>query len=116
MIRNFKVHLLLLSLFSLLTTVKAQNTEAQQPNTASPIATPNVPKPTTTTSPAEPGNTNPNREFNFEGDVIEAQKNKPILILDSQDVGLDIEDIIYNRTNFDEYFQIEKNNKPQFAK
>ncbi|MCK6597834.1 MAG: hypothetical protein L6Q37_05680 [Bdellovibrionaceae bacterium] len=116
MLHKFKVYLLLLLLFSLQTRVNAQNPGSQEPNTVTPISTSTGSKSVTATLPTEPANSNTNREFNFEGDVIEAQKNKPILILDSQDVGLDIEDIIYNRTNFDEYFQIEKNNKPQFAK
>ncbi len=74
---------------------------------------------------SEPNDTPPNpgektgsksRSFEIEGDTIEASRTRPEVFFDVQSSPIDLDDVIYTRTNFDDYFKSDMQLRPGFAK
>ncbi len=107
----------------------AQNSEQQTiQETASPgnvetiLAAPSPsPLPTQTITPST--STEPQQEkeesngnYNLDGLVVEGRKSKVDALLDLKELTIDIDEVMFIKSNFDDYFAIEKNSRPFFAK
>lgn len=77
---------------------------AQIPPVAPPATTPGA-----TTSGKE-------NTLNFDGDVIEGERKRPDLFLQLRSDELSIESIIYTRPDFNDFFELEKDARPQYIK
>lgn len=56
------------------------------------------------------------RSFEIEGDVIQGQRTRPDMFLDLKSLSVDLDEVIYTRSNFDDYYRAEKKMRPGFAK
>ncbi len=54
--------------------------------------------------------------YNLEGVLIEGRKSKVDSLIDLKEFNTDLDDVIFNRTNFDDYVEIDVKMRPQFAK
>lgn len=63
------------------------------------------------------GTSAPNpHNYNLEGVVIEGRKSKVDTLVDLKDFNVEIEEVMFSRTNFDDYFEVDIKLRPYFAK
>ena len=79
-------------------------------------APPSLPKEglTPLTSPAT--SDSPPHFYNLEGVVIEGRKSKVDTLVDLKDFNIELEEVIFSRTNFDDFFEVDLKLRPTFAK
>lgn len=52
--------------------------------------------------------------LDFEGEVIEGERKKPDLILQIAPQDLSFESLLYKRTDFNDFLEVDKNTRPRF--
>lgn len=65
---------------------------------------------------AQTENTNVSETQNMDAEVIEGEHKKPELYLDLKSSEVKFDDVIYNRSDFNDFFKTEKSNHPIFVK
>ena len=55
----------------------------------------------------------PEAVLNFEGDVIEGEKRKPDLFMQSNVQNLDLDSILYIRNNFNDFHAVDSQRRPK---
>lgn len=52
--------------------------------------------------------------LDFEGEMIEGERKKPDLILQIAPQDLNFESLLYNRADFNDFLEVDKNTRPRF--
>jgi hypothetical protein len=52
--------------------------------------------------------------LDFEGEMIEGERKKPDLILQIAPQDLSFDSLLYNRTDFNDFLEVDKNIRPRF--
>jgi hypothetical protein len=52
--------------------------------------------------------------LDFEGDLIEGQRQRPDLFMQSETQNLTLDAILFLRNDFNDFHQVQKNRRPQF--
>ncbi len=52
--------------------------------------------------------------LDFEGEVIEGERKKPDLILQVAPQDLSFENLLYNRSDFNDFLEVDQNTRPRF--
>ena len=52
--------------------------------------------------------------LDFEGEVIEGERKKPDLILQVAPQDLNFDNLLYNRSDFNDFLEVDQNTRPRF--